>query len=92
MENNEEKTHEAKLTDDELARRIDIANKQVKMLMDELKKVFAPHMLLTFFVRDPKDPSCFSLLTEEADLRSVINHLSALPNPKAIPQVEVGNA
>ena len=92
MQNGEKIVDTTKIGDEELRRRADIANKQVKLLLDELKKVFAPHMLITFFVRDPNNWESFSLLTEEPDLQPIIDKMISLPKPQPLTRAVIGNA
>ena len=80
-------------SDEERIRRaIDRANKSVRFHLDEIKKVFAPHMKITLIARHPNDPEAHTFLTEEESAEAVIEHLKRIPPLKTIPNDQVGNA
>lgn len=93
-ENKEEA--EPQLSDEEKElhkqRHLSVLQHQVAALMDELKKLFAPDMRLTFIARSVNDESRYSFLSEETDNGEVVALLNRIPKPKPIVRTEISNA
>lgn len=66
---------------------------QVAILLDELKKLFAPNMRLTFIARSIDDASCYSFLSEETSNEDLIKLLQNMKKPTPIerPSLDVIN-
>lgn len=65
---------------------------QVAMLMDEMKRLFAPNMKLTFIARSADDPTAYSLLTEETDTDILIEFLKNAKAPAPLSRPETSTA
>lgn len=80
-------TETATETDEQrAARNLETIRHRVAMLMDELKRIFVPEMVLSFIARNPYDPQSYTLLTEEKDMNNLIDFLQTANRPQPIPR------
>lgn len=55
---------------------------RVAMLLDELKAIFLPHMMITFLARDPGIPDNYTFLTEETDKEALASFIKNMDPPE----------
>lgn len=79
------------MSEEQIARIVDIANKQIAMLVNELKGVFIPSWKITFIARNPEEASQYTLITEECDKATLIKAIEKFKEPKAIQTTQQGN-